>query len=155
VENELLFEGLQQLARKEMLAAAACSAQLSRLGLAEMADRVFEMKLRHGRHVDEINALLGERGGEAQAVPPDMEGPVHGDYRCIAGMSETGPALVSVQATQESLLEAYEELIGGIADASIRARLEGLAAEVRGHVQYVEETLRSSWEEPEDVGVGA
>jgi hypothetical protein len=137
---------------REIDSAALVAAERGRMDVEAFTDRLLAVQMAHVAHVDRLNALLERAGAPPVTIPESLKGAVTQDYAYISNVSETGPALIAVQAAEEALLAVYEEaIVGGALDPGLRETLAELRAELAGHLSWMDETLRRGWTAPEVV----
>ncbi|QSQ20246.1 DUF2383 domain-containing protein [Pyxidicoccus parkwayensis] len=138
---------LRSLAQLDADAVGAYDAALSRIPEPLVRERLNAYRIDHTRHVQDLNALIIQFGGEPVDLRPDLKGAAMKSLTAMTSMMGTEAALVAMMGNEEYTNRAYELALRFEWPAEVRALIEKHREDERRHVIWIREAVRSRpWE---------
>ncbi|WP_163990403.1 demethoxyubiquinone hydroxylase family protein [Pyxidicoccus caerfyrddinensis] len=138
---------LRSLAQLDADAVGAYDAALSRIPETLVRERLNAYRIDHMRHVQDLNALITQHGGQPVDLRPDLKGAAMKSLTAMTSMMGTEAALVAMMGNEEFTNRAYEVALRFEWTPEVRALIEKHREDERRHVIWIREAVRSRpWE---------
>jgi rubrerythrin len=138
---------LRSLAQLDADAVGAYDAALARIQEPLVRERLNEFRIDHMRHVQDLNTLIHQFGGEPVELRPDLKGAAMKGLTAMSSMMGTEAALVAMLGNEEYTNRAYDLALRFDWRPEVRTLIEKHREDERRHVLWVREAVRTRpWE---------
>lgn len=138
---------LRSLAQLDADAVGAYDAALARIPEPLVRERLNDFRIDHMRHVQDLNALITQLGGEPVDLRPDLKGAAMKGLTAMTSLMGTEAALVAMLGNEEYTNRAYDLALKFDWAPGVRSLIEKHREDERRHVMWVREAVRTRpWE---------
>ncbi|MBU8896368.1 ferritin [Corallococcus sp. H22C18031201] len=138
---------LRSLAQLDADAVGAYDAAISRIAEQLVRERLNDFRIDHARHVQDLNAVILQFGGEPLALRPDLKGTAMKGLTAMTSMMGTEAALVAMLGNEEYSNRAYELALRFDWSPAVRGLIEKHREDERRHVLWIRDAVRTRpWE---------
>ncbi|MCI0670085.1 MAG: PA2169 family four-helix-bundle protein [Myxococcaceae bacterium] len=142
-----IIERLNDLIALDHDALGGYEAAIPHIENDEVRRKMAEFRADHERHIRELSALVRQMGGTPRQRP-DIKGRMARAFTAATSMLGTTAALHAMQGNTVLANRAYRSALEEEWTVEMRAVIERNFADVRRHLEYVEEALTTRpWEE--------
>jgi rubrerythrin len=135
-------EKLRSLAQMDVDAVGAYDAAIARVKEPLVRERLSEFRVDHVRHVQDLNALIHQFGGEPVELRPDLKGAAMKGLTAMTSMMGTEAALVAMLGNEEFTNRAYELALSFEWSPEVRTLIEKNRRDEERHITWIKEAVR-------------
>lgn len=143
------LEALLSFAQMDSEAAAAYDIAAESITEERIVEMLRSFAEDHRRHVQDIQKLVRELGGEVELAAPDPESSTFASMALTMGQLGTGAGLRSLIASEQFTNASYETALELIAEPEARAVIERNYRDEQRHLQALTQELERSDREEE------
>lgn len=140
------LDALMAVARMDAEAAAVYEAASELIAIDEITLQLLSFRDDHLRHVDELNQLLAERGGDPVTEEVDPDASMLVELALAMGAIGPKPGIAAVIGNEQLTNSVYQSTMDLPLDERARALLERNLADERRHLTALYAMSARSWE---------
>lgn len=134
---------LRSLAQLDADAVGAYDAAIARIAEPLVRERLNDFRIDHMRHVQDLNALIRDFGGEPLQLRPDLKGAAMKGLTAMSSLMGTEAALVAMLGNEEFSNRAYDLALKFDWTPEVRSLIEKHREDERRHVMWIREAVRT------------
>ncbi|MBN1210733.1 MAG: ferritin-like domain-containing protein [Myxococcaceae bacterium] len=134
---------LRSLAQLDADAVGAYDAAIARVNEPLVRERLNDFRVDHVRHVQDLNALIQQRGGEPVGLRPDLKGTAMKGLTAVTSMMGTEAALVAMLGNEEFTNRAYELALQFDWSPGVRSLIQRNREDEFRHVTWIRAAVRT------------
>lgn len=142
MSHQAIIQKLRSLAQLDVDAIASYEAAIDRIDVLSVRQELDGFRVDHGRHVQDLNALIVAAGGEPLEQKPDLKGALLKGFTAATSMAGVDAALLAMLANEELTNHAYAAAFELPFTAEQRAVLEKNYDDEKRHLAWVKRALR-------------
>lgn len=135
-------EKLRALAQLDVDAAGTYEAAIARVREPLIRERLNDFRVDHMRHVQDLNALIVERGGRPVELRPDFKGAAMKSLTAMSGLMGTEATLVAMMGNEELANRTYEAALAFNWSPEVRRLIEKNRRDEERHLMWIKEAAR-------------
>lgn len=138
---------LRSLAQLDADAVGAYDAAIARIQEPLVRERLNDFRIDHMRHVQDLNTVISQLGGEPVELRPDLKGAAMKSLTAMSSMMGTEAALVAMLGNEEYTNRTYDTALKLDWRPELRTLIQKHREDERRHVLWVREAVRTRpWE---------
>ena len=142
MDNKPEIQKLRSLAQLDADAVGAYDAAISRVGEPLIREKLNEFRIDHVRHLQDLNTLIQQFGGEPVELKPDFKGSAMKVATAASSMMGTHAALAAMLGNEEFSNRAYEYALRFEWSAEVRTLVEKNRQDERRHLAWIQDALK-------------
>jgi rubrerythrin len=144
MDERRLVQRLRMLARFDADALAAYEVALRHVDDEAVREKLSGFRLDHARHVQDYNALIGEKGGEPVSLEPKVKGTVLKSLTAASSSLGTRAALMAMLGNEQLTNATYEVMLRMKWPAEVRELIKKNREEERQHLAWMRQAVRTA-----------
>lgn len=133
---------LRTLAQLDVDAAGTYEAAIARVKEQMIRERLNDFRIDHVRHVQDLNAVIQQLGGEPVELRPDFKGAAMKGVTAMTSMMGTEAALVAMLANEELTNRTYELALRFNWSPEVRGLIEKNRQDEERHIAWIRDAVR-------------
>lgn len=143
MENDKVVSKLRALAQLDVDAIGTYDAAIARVTDADVATQLASFRVDHVRHVQDLNALIQQLGGEPVQQVPDLKGVALTGMTMVTSMMGTLSALMAMVGNEELTNRVYEAALKLKLDGEARTLIAKNYADEQRHLAWIKSALKA------------
>jgi rubrerythrin len=134
---------LRSLAQLDADAVGAYDAAIARVNEPLVRERLNDFRVDHVRHVQDLNALIQQFGGEPVELKPDLKGTAMKGLTAVTSMMGTEAALVAMLGNEEFTNRAYALALQFDWSPEVRSLIQKNREDEYRHLTWIRDAVRT------------
>lgn len=141
------IEKLRSLAQLDVDAVGTYDAALKRIDIPILREKLSEFRADHLRHVQSLNAVIVNLGGQRVEEKPDVKGIFLTGFTAATSMAGNTAALMAMVGNEELTTRTYQAALKVDWNAEERMLIEGHYHDEQRHLAWIKSAAKSrDWE---------